>query len=195
MRLPIIYTGKRAIANTPNAAAGLFAAYANDDAGDDPKAPQVDIVGTEPARYPAMAPAAERVITRFQGTDIRTVNYRGNEIVFYMEHPTTGLGLIIENKQIGYAELGWYIDGDLYNQFVHYNEYKVCGYDVYNDGRNLHLIAVLARSIDENGKPIPDGTEQDPNIIVCYVEFNDVGILPINPLSIKKFSFTPEFPR
>ena len=178
-----------------NAAAGLFAAYANDDAGDDPKAPQVDIVGTEPARYPAMAPAAEVIDTNYPGTDIRAVNYKDSDYIFYIERPTTYCQLGIEDKTHGVAvRLGWYIVGDLYKRFVHYNEYKVCGYDVYNDGRYLHLIAVLARSIDKDGKPIPGGTEQDPNIIVCYVEFNDAMKFPTIPLSKNKVLFYPWIP-
>ena len=179
-----------------NAAAGLFAAYANDDAGDDPKAPQVDIVGTEPARYPAMAPAAKVIDTNYPGTDIRAVNYKDSDIIFYIERPTTYCKLGIEDKTHGVAvRLGWYIDRPFYDQHLSCDDYKVCSYDVYNDGRYLHLIAVLARSIDENGKPIPGGTEQKPNIIICYLEFDDIGMPFISdPLKVKKVLLCPWIP-
>ena len=179
-----------------NAAEGLFAAYANDDAGDDPKAPQVDIVGTEPARYPAMAPAAEVIDTNYPGTDIRAVNYKDSDIIFYIERPTTYCKLGIEDKTHGVAvRLGWYIDRPFYDQHLSCDDYKVCSYDVYNDGKYLHLIAVLARSIDKDGKPIPGGTEQNPNIIVCYLEFDDIGMPFISdPLKVKKVLLYPWIP-
>ncbi len=144
------------------ASEGLFAAYANDDGVDE----NVHIVGTEPARYPNLAPKATKVKTSYEGTNFKAVNHRNWEIVFYIENATHKLR--IENNTRGY---GHYIQDYLPSFGKDLGAYKTCDYDVYNDGKNLHLLATLAKSLDGDGKPVPGGTRENPNILVCYLQF------------------------
>ena len=148
--------------NANGAPEGLFAAYANDDGADE----NVHIVGTEPARYPNLAPKATETKTSFEGTNFKALSYRNWEIVFYIENTTHKLR--IENNTRGY---GNYIQDYLPGFGKDLSAYKTCDYDVYSDGKYLHLLATLAKSLDGDGKPVPGGTKENPNILVCYLQF------------------------
>ena len=150
--------------NANGAPKGLFAAYANDDGADE----NVSIVGTEPARYPNLAPKATKTKTSFKGTNYNVLNYRNWEVVFYIENATQNLRIENNTKNFGHSIQD-------YLSYIGKNpgNYKTCGYDVYNDGQYLHLLVTLAKSLDENGKPVPGGTKEKPNILVCYLQFED----------------------
>ena len=152
--------------DAPRATGDLFAAYANDGAADE----GASVVDTEPTRYPNLAPKATK-LQEFDSADVKVLNYKENEIVFHVANSSRVMRIRNQDWDLN-DSIYYYIAGSIDGVA---EDYKACDYDIYNDGKYLHLLATLAKSFDGDGKPVPGGTREDPNLLVCYVEFDGIG--------------------
>ena len=148
----------------------LFDAYA--EANDDSQ--QADVVPLEPSRYPALAPEAKLVSDTLY-INPKVVRYKDYEYCLDIKWSDNYGWLQITNlTKYNRVTAQYYMDDFFKDNHLNRNHYSVYDYDVYNDGDRLHLLMTMAKSFDADGRPVPGGTQEAPNIILAYLEFEGI---------------------
>ena len=153
----------------------LFDAYAG--TGDEPQ--QADVVLQEPEHYPALVPEALLATAMDPGQNAKVVRYKDYDFCFgniWVQEDSGKAGkLKLRNLTTGFALTSdYYLEDFFRNNNLNLSDYSVYGHDACSDGDRLHLVMTMAKAFDDEKKPVPGGTEENPNIVFVYVEFEGI---------------------
>ena len=150
----------------------LFTALA-----DTPETDEATLTPLEPERYPQLAPEATRLFDQEanMGAHIEAVRFKDDDFVFYIQQTDSARDLRYRNLRTKKGSRTK--DNIAYEFFDEARFYNLDGYSdydyhVYHDGSSLHVLAMMAKSFDADGNPVPGGTVNDPNIVVYYVKYS-----------------------